>query len=170
MLVLGIDPGIATMGYGLVDSQDEETRAVCYGTFTTPPDVPLPERLRHLYSELEALIERHCPTEVAIEDLFVGTNLRTALAMGQARGIALLAAANHRLSVSEYTPSRVKQTVAGYGRGSKQQIQEMVRLQLGLAHVPQPDDAADALAVALCHILESRTRAIISAAAQEVRE
>ena len=167
MLVLGIDPGTATMGYGLVDNQDEQTKAVCFGTFTTLPNTPLPQRLQQLYQELEALIEAYRPMEVAIEDLFVGTKVRTALAVGQARGVALLAAANHHLPVSEYAPSRVKQTVAGYGRGSKQQVQEMVRLQLGLPQIPQPDDAADALAVALCHIFESRSRAIMSSATSE---
>lgn len=153
--VLGLDPGIAMMGYGIIEENEGNLIAIEYGGLSTPAKQATPERLRTLYEGVTALIERHKPTEVAVE-LFVARNLRTALMVGQARGVALLAAANKRLPVCEYTPLQVKQRVSGYGRGDKKQVQEMVRMQLGLDCVPEPDDAADALAVAICHISEAR--------------
>lgn len=160
MRVLGIDPGLASMGYGLVEDGSDGPLAIEYGVLTTSPDQSTGERLQILYHGLLALIDRLHPAEAAVE-LFLARNLGTALAVGQARGVALLAAAERGLPVYEYTPLRVKQTVAGYGRGPKKQIQEMVRLQLGLTSVPQPDDAADSLAMALCHLCESRLSRLI---------
>jgi len=153
--VLGLDPGLAVMGYGIIDDSNGELTAIEYGVLSTPARQATPERLRTLYDGVSGLIESYQPDEVAVE-LFVARNLRTALIVGQARGVALLAAANKGLPVYEYTPLEVKQRVSGYGRGEKRQVQEMVRMQLGLDCIPQPDDAADALAVAICHVSESR--------------
>jgi len=166
MRVLGIDPGMAVMGYGVVEAKDQELIPIDYGVVTTPASARPAQRLRTLYHSLLAIIESQQPSEVAVE-LFVARNLRTALVVGQARGVALLAAANKGLPVAEYTPLQVKQMVSGYGRGSKQQIQEMVRLLLGLDLVPQPDDAADALAVAICHIGQSRLSKLLAAQDEE---
>lgn len=157
MSVLGIDPGMAIMGYGVVDGEGAGLKVVAYGTLTTSNKATSGERLRSLYLGLNNLLKQHHPSEIAIE-FFIGRNLRTALAVGQACGIALLTATNKNLPVYEYTPPQVKQQVTGYGRGDKRQVQEMVRIQLGLPSIPQPDDAADALAVAMCHIYESRSK------------
>ena len=162
MLVLGIDPGTATTGYGLVTETDGQLRAVAYGVITTPPDWRMPQRLQKIYHDLTALICEHHPTEGAVEQLFFSRNVKTALAVGQARGVALLALADAGLAVAEYTPLQVKQSVVGYGRAEKSQVQELVRLLLGLEAVPQPDDAADALAIAICHMHSARMTALMS--------
>jgi crossover junction endodeoxyribonuclease RuvC len=154
MRILGVDPGTVTMGYGIIESQDDETALVDYGALDSPGRSPTGERLSFLYAELEKLISRYEPDAVAIEEPFVAKNVRSALTIGRAQAVAILAAANRGIPTSEYTPTQVKQRVAGYGASSKEQIQEMVRLQLGLSEVPQPSDAADALAVALCHLRE----------------
>lgn len=161
MRILGIDPGMAAMGYGLVDYDNDRLTAIDCGVLTTSAGVGVGERLQTLYCGLIAIIERYQPSEFAIE-LFVARNLRTALAVGQARGVALLAAAQKKLPIYEYTPLQVKSSVAGYGRSGKQQVQEMVRIQLNLPSVPQPDDAADALAVAICHVYNTRLSKLIS--------
>jgi crossover junction endodeoxyribonuclease RuvC len=153
--VLGLDPGLAVMGYGIIDDSDGELTAIEYGVLSTPARQATPERLRTLYDGVSGLIESYQPDEVAVE-LFVARNLRAALMVGQARGVAILAAANKGLPVYEYTPLQVKQRISGYGRSEKRQVQEMVKMQLGLPCVPEPDDAADALAVAICHISEAR--------------
>jgi len=159
--VLGLDPGIAMMGYGIIEENEGNLIAIEYGGLSTPAKQATSERLRILYEGIIAIIERHKPTEVAVE-LFVARNLRTALMVGQARGVALLAAANKGLPVYDYTPLQVKQRVSGYGRGEKRQIQEMVRMQLELDCIPKPDDAADALAVAICHISEARLSRLLA--------
>lgn len=159
--VLGIDPGIALMGYGLIESCDGELRAIEYGCLSTSARQSTPERLRILYFGILDVIERLEPTEAAVE-LFIARNLSTALAVGQARGVAILAVANKGLPFYEYTPLKVKKTVSGYGRGDKRQIQEMVRIQLGLQSIPDQDDAADALAIAICHVSESRLSRILA--------
>jgi len=159
--VLGLDPGIAMMGYGVIEDNNGNLTAIEYGALTTPAKQATCQRLRSLYEGVIAIIERHNPKEVAVE-LFVARNLRTALMVGQARGVALLAAANKSLPVYDYTPLQVKQRVSGYGRGEKRQIQEMVRMQLGLDCIPEPDDAADALAVAICHISEARLSRLLA--------
>lgn len=150
-VTLGIDPGTAILGYGVIvgESQPE---LVDVGVLETSPTTPMPQRLVALYDGLQALISQHQPDVMAVEQLFFSRNVTTAIAVGQARGVALLAAAQAGISVSEYSPSEVKHAVVGYGKADKRQIQEMVRLILNLRDLPQPDDAADALAVALCHV------------------
>jgi crossover junction endodeoxyribonuclease RuvC len=161
MLILGIDPGTAITGYGLVEGEGDDLTLVAYGAITTSSDWPLPERLQRIYQELTALIEDQQPTAVAVEELFFSKNVRTALSVGQARGVALLAAANAGLPIHEYTPLEVKQAITGYGRATKDQVQRMVRMLLALDSVPQPDDAADAIAVAICHIHSAKLTAML---------
>ena len=161
MLVLGVDPGTAITGYGLVREAEGQLQAVAYGAITTPPDWALPQRLQKIYHDLTALILEHGPTEGAVEQLFFSRNVKTALAVGQARGVVLLALADGGLAVHEYTPLQVKQSVVGYGRAEKAQVQELVKLLLGLEVVPQPDDAADALAIAICHLHSARMMALM---------
>ena len=155
-VALGIDPGTAIMGFGLVREEQGALEAVDFGVVTTPAGLPLADRLQMLYLNVMELIRRSHPSEVAVEQLFFSKNARTALAVGQARGVAVLAAANSGLPVSEYSPLQIKQAIVGYGRARKEQIQEMVRILLGLPSVPEPDDAADALALAICHLNTSR--------------
>ena len=154
MRILGIDPGTVTMGYGVIESIDDEVALVDCGALTSPARSPVGERLSYLYNKLLEIISSHQPDAVAIEQPFLAKNVKSALEIGRAQAIAILAAANKGATISEYTPTQIKQRVANYGASSKEQIQEMVRLQLGLAQVPQPNDAADALAVALCHLSE----------------
>jgi len=156
MLILGLDPGTATTGYGLVREVEGELAVVEYGAITTPAQLAPAERLRQIYQELSAIIARHAPAAVAVEKLFFSRNVRTAMAVGQARGVALLAAANAGLPVYEYTPSEVKQAITGYGGARKAQVQQMVQLLLELEEVPRPDDVADAIAVAVCHLYSAR--------------
>jgi len=151
MRTLGIDPGTAIMGWGVVDEADGALSMVDFGTFTTPAGIPHAGRLVMLYDELRALLERYRPEAAAIEELFFGKNVNTALTVGQARGVALLALAQTGVAIHEYKPMSVKQAVAGYGGADKKQMQEMVRITLRLAKIPKPDDAADALAIAICH-------------------
>jgi crossover junction endodeoxyribonuclease RuvC len=157
MRTLGIDPGTAIMGWGIVETGDGRLTLIGSGALTTPAGMPQPERLRRLYDGLRDLIARYAPDSAAIEELFFGKNVNTALSVGQARGVALLALAQAGLTIHEYKPLAVKQAVAGYGGADKQQMQEMVRLTLGLEAVPRPDDAADALAVAICHAYTAPT-------------
>ena len=154
MRILGIDPGTITMGYGVVESRDDEIALIDCGALVSPERSPIGERLSYLYHELLEIIEHHQPDTVAVEQPFVAKNARTALAIGRAQAVALLAAANKGIPTYEYTPTQIKQQVANYGASSKEQVQEMVKLQPGLAEVPQPNDAADALAVAICHLRE----------------
>lgn len=156
MIILGVDPGTAITGYGIVRSEDDHLVLMDYGAITTPADWHLPQRLQHIYRELAALITKYQPTDAVVEKLFFSKNVRTALSVGQARGVALLAAAQANLTIHEYTPLQVKQAVVGYGRAEKTQIQQMVKMLLRLDFVPQPDDAADALAVAICHAHSAR--------------
>ncbi len=151
MLTLGVDPGTARLGYGLIRSVGQDREALAYGVLETSAAIPMPERLLTLHSGLREVIEEFLPSSMAVERLFFARNVTTAIAVGQARGVILLAAAQFGIPVSEYTPAEIKQSVTGYGKADKGQMQEMVRLVLGLDHIPQPDDAADALAVALCH-------------------
>jgi crossover junction endodeoxyribonuclease RuvC len=151
MITLGVDPGTARLGYGIV-ADDGQPRALAFGVIETPAAHPMPRRLLTLYDAVAGLIGEYRPESLAIEQLFFARNVTTALSVGQARGVVLLAAARTDLSIAEYTPAEVKQAVVGYGKAAKSQMQEMVRLILGLDHVPQPDDAADALAIALCHL------------------
>jgi len=152
MRVLGIDPGTATTGYGVVAENDGELKSLAFGVIRTPAECSLPERLQMIYRSISALTCEWKPDGVAVEDLFFSRNVRTAMSVGHARGVILLALADAGLRICEYTPLTVKQAVTGYGGADKRQMQEMVRLLLGLSEAPQPDDAADALAVAICHI------------------
>jgi len=155
MRILGIDPGTITMGYGVIEGGDEEVALVDYGVLNSPLRSPIGERLSYLYNGLLEVISRAQPDVVAVEQPFVmSRNVKSALAIGRAQAVAILAAANRQIPTYEYTPTQVKQRVADYGASSKEQIQEMVKLQLRLAEVPQPSDAADALAVAICHLRE----------------
>jgi crossover junction endodeoxyribonuclease RuvC len=142
------------MGYGLVESRDDEIALLDFGALSTKEQSPIEKRLIYLYRELVQIIRQHHPDTVAVEQPFVAKNVRSALAIGRAQAVALLAAASENIPAYEYTPAQIKQRVANYGASSKEQIQEMVRLQLGLSDTPQPSDAADALAVAICHLRE----------------
>jgi crossover junction endodeoxyribonuclease RuvC len=161
MLVLGIDPGTATTGYGFIrENKDSSLKVEDYGVILTSPDDSMPKRLRELYIGLKEIINLHCPVSGAVEKLFFQRNVRTAISVGQARGVALLAFAEFDLPVYEYTPLEVKQSVAGYGGAEKMQVQRMVKTLLDLDEIPKPDDAADALAVAICHIHSARFKAL----------
>jgi crossover junction endodeoxyribonuclease RuvC len=152
MIVLGIDPGTIIMGYGVIESRDSDISLIKYGALNTPSRSPIGERLSYLYKNLMEILQKYKPQEVAVEQPFFAKNARTAFAIGRAQAVAILAAANLNIPCFEYTPAEIKQRVASYGASSKQQIQQMVMLQLGLSQIPEPSDAADALAVALCHV------------------
>ena len=149
MIVLGIDPGTAALGYGIVESSRGRLREVDHGCLVTSPDTALPDRLLAVHAIVDELIAVHSPRLLAIERLFFSKNAQTAFAVGQARGVVLLAAAQHRVPVVEATPNEVKSAIAGYGAADKEQVQRMVQLVLGMAELPRPDDAADALAIAV---------------------
>jgi len=159
MITLGIDPGTAITGYGIInEEQDGYLKVLDFGVIRTSADSSQGERLVQLYKRIKELILLHHPEMGAVEKLFFERNVRTALHVGQARGVALLAMAESNLQIGEYTPLEVKQAVAGYGGADKNQVQQMVRTILGLETVPHPDDAADALAVAICHIHSAKMR------------
>lgn len=158
MIILGIDPGTAIMGYGLIEKKGQHIRPILYSCWRTPADESMPQRLLRLYNSIEQLIEEYSPNQIAVEELFFNKNTKTALAVGQARGVILLSAARNGIETAEYTPLQVKQAVVGYGRASKQQVQYMVKGLLALKEIPKPDDAADALAVAVCHAHTYRSR------------
>jgi crossover junction endodeoxyribonuclease RuvC len=149
VIILGIDPGTAALGYGIVESSRGRLREVDHGCLVTSPDTALPERLLAVHALVDELLETHEPAVVAIERLFFSRNAQTAFAVGQARGVVLLAAAQHGVPVVEATPNEVKSAIAGYGAADKEQVQRMVQLVLGMAERPRPDDAADALAIAV---------------------
>lgn len=151
MRTLGIDPGTAIMGWGVVDEEGGTLALVGCGVLTTPAGMAMPDRLLSLYDDLSRLLREHAPAAAAVEELFFGKNVNTAISVGQARGVALLALAQSGVPIYEYKPTTVKQAVAGYGGADKKQMQEMVRLTLRLPKIPRPDDAADALAIAICH-------------------
>lgn len=153
MQVLGIDPGVATTGYGLITQlPDGGIQAVHYGVIRTKAGLALPERLQTIYEELQEILTLHQPLHAAVEKLYFQRNVSTAIAVGEARGICLLALSQAGISIGEYTPLEVKQAVTGYGAADKRQVQVMVQTLLQLESLPKPDDAADALAVAICHI------------------
>ena len=151
-VALGIDPGTAIVGYAVVVAQGNELSMIACDVITTSASMLLPQRLQHIYTRLSEIIATYHPNEAAMEELFFAKNARTALTVGQARGVAMLALANGGLSIAEYTPMQVKQAVSGYGSAKKEQVGEMVRILLKLKAVPRPDDAADAAAVAICHL------------------
>lgn len=152
MLIVGIDPGIATTGYGLVRDTVSGVEVVDFGVVITPAGAAPETRLLQLFTELNKILLLHQPQSGAVEKLFFQRNVTTAMSVGQARGVAMLALAQNRIPVSEYTPLVVKQAVTGYGKAEKSQVQQMVKVLLGLQDIPRPDDAADALAVAICHL------------------
>ena len=176
MLILGIDPGTAIMGYGLVESgagdskdasgrmkpEGERLRMVEYGALYTPANAPLSVRLPLLYDGLVEIIKQYKPQGMAIEELFFSKNVRTGLSVAHARGVAILAGAHLELSIGEYTPLQVKQAVVGYGKATKEQVQAMVKVLLNMDHTPRPDDAADALAIAICHIHSTAYEDVLS--------
>ena len=151
MRILGIDPGYAILGYGIVEMKGNHFDVLGYGAVTTDAKMDMPDRLKHLYSSLMEIIAEYEPETASIEELFFNTNSKTAIMVGQARGVAILACANSGLSIFEYTPLQIKQALVGYGRADKNQVQSMVKTILHLTQVPKPDDTADALAAAVCH-------------------
>ena len=155
MLVLGIDPGYAIVGYGVVKYENNRFTPVAYGAVTTKAGVEFSTRLNTIYEDVYAVIERYRPEALSIEKLYFNTNTTTAIDVAQARGVILLAARKHNTPIYEYTPLQVKQSVVGYGRAEKSQVMDMVRRICGLKSVPRPDDAADAVALALCHARSS---------------
>lgn len=151
MRILGIDPGLATVGFGLIEAEAGRTQMLRYGTITTPAGLPLAARLTQLERDMEALIDALAPEAIAFEELFFSNNITTGIAVAHARGVLLCTAAKSGVPLFEYTPMQVKQAVVGYGLAEKRQVMDMVRRLLKLKAVPRPDDAADALAIAICH-------------------
>lgn len=151
MIILGIDPGLAITGFGLIKYEQNNFKVIQYGVIRTPSKTPLPDRLVKIREGIETLVQQYKPDCAAIEELFFNTNAKSAFLVGQARGVAVVTVASAGLPVYEYTPLQVKQGVAGYGRADKNQIQQMVKTLLNLKEIPKPDDAADALAIAMCH-------------------
>ena len=151
MRILGIDPGYAIVGYGVVDYNKNRFQTVGYGAITTKAHTPLEDRLLDIYNDVLTVIDKFRPDEISIEKLYFNTNSTTAIAVAEARGVIVLAAKHRGVKVNEYTPLQVKQAVTGYGRAEKHQVMEMVKSLLNLAKIPKPDDTADALAIAICH-------------------
>jgi crossover junction endodeoxyribonuclease RuvC len=151
MLILGVDPGIAITGYGLLEQNGNRIKPLKYGVIRTSSDLMAAERLMAIHQKITDLVKEYKPEVMVVEELFFNKNTRTALTVGQARGVIMLVSAEQRIKFAEYTPLQVKMAVVGYGRAEKRQVQEMVRVLLGLKEIPKPDDAADALAIAICH-------------------
>ena len=160
MRIIGIDPGFAIMGYGILDYNGNRFKTVNYGSIETKAGVPMPERLKLLYDGLTEIIQEYKPDEASIEELFFNRNVTTAIGVGEARGIAMLACVEGGLSVSEYTPMQIKQALVGYGKAEKKQVQMMVKTILNLKEVPRPDDTADAVAAAICHAHSRNSKTI----------
>ncbi len=158
MRVIGIDPGTAITGWGVVDGDGQDISMIAHGVVTTPAGMPLPQRLQQIYQKLGEVITAWQPESSAIEELFFSKNAKTALAVGHGRGVAMLALANAELPIAEYKPLEVKQAITGHGGADKRQMQQMVKLLLRLEDIPRPDDAADALAIAICHLHSARLR------------
>jgi crossover junction endodeoxyribonuclease RuvC len=161
MRILGIDPGYAILGYGIIDVKGNKFSVVDYGSILTDASMDMPARLQVLYKGLTELIEKYKPQEASVEELFFNNNAKTAILVGEARGVAVLACANGNLNIGEYTPLQIKQALVGYGRADKKQVQYMVKTMLNLATVPKPDDTADALAAAICHAHSAGRRNIL---------
>jgi crossover junction endodeoxyribonuclease RuvC len=159
LIVLGIDPGLAIVGFGVINYDGQRVAPVEYGVITTDKKESFPKRIREVYEGVQYLIGKFKPDAIAIEELFFSKNVKTALQVAHARGVALLACSQYTPALYEYTPLQIKQAVAGYGRADKQQMQSMVKTLLNLREAPRPDDAADALAAAICHAHSSNMRA-----------
>ena len=151
MIILGIDPGLATLGYGVIEAVNDKRRLIQYGTLTTPAGQPMPQRLRAIFQGMNQLMDIYRPDDVAFEELFFSKNITTGMAVSAARGVALVAVVERTDNLYEYTPMQIKQAVTGYGGADKHQVQQMVRMLLNMKEIARPDDAADALAVALTH-------------------
>lgn len=151
MIILGIDPGIAILGYGIIEYKGNKFKVIDYGSINTPSNMETPKRLKQIYRGVDILVKKYNVNEVGIEELFFNKNVKTAITVAQARGVAMLACADNDVDIYEYTPLQVKQGVVGYGRADKAQVQNMVKSLLNLEKVPKPDDVADALAIAICH-------------------
>lgn len=151
MVIMGIDPGIAIIGYGILNYEGNKFTPIDYGAIRTDSSMKLSQRLLVIHEELEEIIKKHKPDAISIEELFFNKNIKTALTVGHGRGVAVLAAARADVEVFEYTPLQVKQAVVGYGRAEKAQVQQMIKIILNLKETPKPDDVADALAIAVCH-------------------
>lgn len=151
MIILGIDPGYAIIGYGVLEYSNNHFKVLGYGAITTKAGTPFNERLEIIYRELDLIMTQYKPDVMAIEKLFYNTNAKTVIDVAQARGVIVLTAQLHGLEITEYTPLQVKQSVVGYGRAEKKQVQEMMRIMLKFDEIPKPDDTADALAMAICH-------------------
>ena len=151
MIVLGVDPGLATLGWGVIEAERGKQRLVEYGCILTTPQQTFPDRLRQIGQDMRALLSRYRPDEIAFEELFFARNVTTALTVGAARGVSLAACAEYTDRLYEYTPMQVKQAIVGYGKAEKQQVQQMVKLLLHMQEIARPDDAADAIAIALTH-------------------
>ena len=151
MRILGIDPGYAILGWGIIDLVGNRFSVVDYGAVLTDTSMDMPARLQALYNGLTDIIKKYKPEDASIEQLFFNSNAKTAILVGEARGVAVLACANGNLNIAEYTPLQIKQALVGYGRADKKQVQYMVKTMLNLKSVPKPDDTADALAIAICH-------------------
>ena len=151
MIILGIDPGVATVGFGLIEADRQKNKLLRYGVITTPPGIPLSKRLWQLSNDMEELIGQFKPDEMAVEELFFSKNITTGIAVAHGRGVILLAAEKLGVPVFEYTPMQVKQSVVGYGKAEKKQVMLMTQRLLHMKQIPRPDDAADALALAICH-------------------
>jgi crossover junction endodeoxyribonuclease RuvC len=160
MIILGIDPGLATTGYAILSGSDAHMKAVAYGSIITPPNWDTSSRLEAIHKQVTEIIEQYQPTEIGVEELFFSRNVTTALVVGQARGVILLAAQQKNLKLMEYKPMEVKLAVTGYGRAEKKQVQQMVKVLLGLPEIPKPDDTADALAIAICHMQSRRMKSL----------
>ena len=151
MIILGIDPGLATLGYGVIEADNNRRRLIQYGTLTTPAGQPMPQRLRAIFQGMNQLMDIYQPDDVAFEELFFSKNITTGMAVSAARGVALVAVVQRTDNLYEYTPMQIKQAVTGYGGADKHQVQQMVKMLLNMRDIARPDDAADALAVALTH-------------------
>ena len=161
MLILGIDPGFAIVGFGLLSTEGNRQRLIRCGAITTPAGLPLPTRLLQIGEDMEALLTQFQPDAMAVEELFFNTNVTTGIGVAQARGVILMTAEKYGVPIFEYTPSQVKQAVVGYGKAEKRQVMDMTKRLLNLAAVPKPDDAADAVAVALCHARSATSRLLL---------
>lgn len=160
MRIIGIDPGYAIMGYGILDYNGNKFKTVTYGSIETPAGIPMPERLNMIYTELDRILSEYQPEEASVEELFFNSNTTTAISVGEARGVALLACERHGVKISEYTPLQIKQSLVGFGRAEKKQVQTMVKMILNLKEVPKPDDTADAVAAAICHAHSRNSRVL----------
>jgi crossover junction endodeoxyribonuclease RuvC len=162
MKILGIDPGTHVMGWGIIETDGDNVSAVGYGAIKVPDKLQAADKLNLLYTELLKIIRQYQPNTIAVEQPFVAKNVHSAFVVGRAQAVALLAAANNKIPCFEYTPAQVKQRVSNYGASGKEQMQQMVKLMLGMKEIPQPNDAADALAIALCHAQESHLNDLLS--------